>query len=176
MLARRARQAAISGLVAASMAVGPALASGSCARPLERTAFTVTALKSQLMVTALSCAQQDRYNAFVMRYRPNLAAYDHTLVGYFGRAYGRRGQQQHDDFVTSLANEQSMQGTKLGNGFCNQNVAMFDEVMALQKPTDLPNYAAGKTLAQPMALNDCPALVTRARVRVVSHRKKTLHS
>jgi hypothetical protein len=142
---------------------------------MEKTAFDVAGLKSQLMVTALSCAAQDKYNAFITRFRPDLVKLDHTLTSYFGRAYGRQGQSAHDDYVTSLANQQSEEGTKLGSDFCHQKVAMFDEVMALQKSTDLPTYAAGKSLVQPIAVVTCPAVVIRARHGSTKH-KTTLHS
>ena len=165
----------VCGLVAVSMVAGQAQAASQCARPAEKTAFQVAGLKSQLMVTALSCAAQDKYNAFVVRFRPNLVAQDRALSGYFGRAFGRRAQQQHDDYVTSLANQQSMDGTRMGNAFCHQSVGMFDEVMALSKPTDLPGYASGKSLAQPIAVVDCPVTVTRTRSHSTS-RRRTLHS
>jgi hypothetical protein len=152
----------ISGLVAAGILCGQASATTTqCARPAEKSAFDVAGLKSQLMVTALSCAAQDKYNAFITRFRLNLVAQDRALTAYFGRTYGRRGQAQHDDYVTSLANQQSEEGTKLGDGFCQHNVAMFDEVMALPSPTALPTYAAGKSLAQPIALVTCPVVVKR---------------
>ncbi len=171
-------RALISGLMAAGLMVSQASATTtSCARPLEKTAFDVAGLKSQLMVTALSCAVQDKYNAFIVRFRPDLVKLDRTLTSYFGRAYGRRGQSAHDDYVTSLANQQSEEGTKLGSDFCHQKVAMFDEVLALQKSTDLPTYAAGKGLAQPIDVVTCPVVTRTARHGVTTHKKKTtLHS
>src|SRR4051794_35800196 len=75
-----------------------------CARPAEVAAFETTKLKSQLMVAATSCHGEDKYNAFVTRYRPELVASNKTLAGYFSRSGGRRGQQQFDDFITQLAN------------------------------------------------------------------------
>ena len=166
-------RALMSGVVAASLLISQASAATTCARPAEKTAFDVAGLKSQLMVTALSCSVQDKYNAFVVRFRPNLVALDKTLTGFFGRTYGRRGQAQHDDYVTSLANQQSEEGTKLGNDFCHQKVVMFDEVMALSSPSDLPTYASGKALAQPIAVVTCPVVT---RTRSTSKRKAPLHS
>lgn len=173
-------RAALSGVLAASLAFGPAWASTGgtvCARPAEKAAFDIVSLKSQLMVTALSCSVQDRYNAFVMRYRMSLVAQERALTVYFGRAFGRRGQAQHDDYVTSLANAQSEEGTKLGTDFCRQNVTMFDEVMALPSPKELPAYAAGKPLVQPIAVVSCPVAI-RTATHVTHHvkRKTALHS
>ncbi len=147
-----------------------------CARPAEMAAFDIAGLKSQLMVTALSCSLQDRYNAFVIRYRPSLVAEDHALDTYFGRAYGRGWRSKHDDYVTLLANNESEQGTKLGTDFCRENVSLFDEVMALPGPSALPAYAAGKDFPQPITLVACPVEVRRARSvhhrhHVVSHKE-----
>jgi hypothetical protein len=130
------------------------------------------------MVTALSCSAQDKYNAVITRFRPNLVAQERALTSYFGRTFGRRGQAQHDDYVTSLANQQSEEGTKLGDGFCRQKVAMFDEVMAIQNPKDLPSYAAGKSLVQPISLVTCPAIITRGKTGVAHNtkHKAPLHS
>jgi hypothetical protein len=164
-------------LGAAGMLMGQASAATAsfCARPAELAAFDVAGLKSQLMVTALSCAAQDKYNAFIVRFRPEMMTEERALTGYFGRTYGRRGQARHDDYVTSLANEQSEAGTKLGTDFCSKKVSMFDEVMALPSLHDLPTYAAGKSLVQPISLVSCP-VVTRASRVPVRHKRKPLHS
>ncbi|MEE8659694.1 hypothetical protein [Sorlinia euscelidii] len=47
-------------------------------------------LKSELMVTALSCSAQDRYNAFVTKFRPKLAEEEGRLDRYFRSNYGGR--------------------------------------------------------------------------------------
>jgi len=45
-----------------------------CTYEGDRVAFDIEGLKSELMVTALVCKQQDRYNDFMGRYRPNLVS------------------------------------------------------------------------------------------------------
>lgn len=146
----------LSAVVAASL-MGPhiAAAAGSCAGQAERTAFDVAGLKSQLMVTALTCSENDKYNSFVTRFRPNLADNEKVLNGYFSRTFGRSGQKQHDDYVTQLANEQSQIGLKQGQGFCNQSVELFDEVAALRNGAELPDFASGKSLVQPISMTNC---------------------
>ena len=150
------------------------LASAQCTRPAEKSAFDVTGLKSQLMVTAISCQVQEKYNAFVVRFRPDLASSDRTLNSYFSRAFGRRGQQEHDDYVTSLANAQSQNGIKAGTGLCNANVPMFDEVMAVKTTTELSSFAASKGLTQPIVLVECagsaPATTRTAAATSPRHR------
>ena len=162
-------------LLAAAILAGsmlPALAD-QCARPTEKTAFNVAGLKSQLMVTALSCqsdaalASMDKYNAFVVRYRTDLVGQERALASYFQRAYGRSGQKQHDDYITQLANSQSDAGIKSGSFFCKQNMGLFDEVMALKSGSELPSYAGTKSviIAQPISLTDCPDKATKVKAK-----------
>lgn len=140
---------AIAGLLHSQMATA------ACMRQTERPAFDVVHLKSELMVTAISCKANDRYNAFISRYRSNISENEKSLNTYFARNYGRQAQKQHDSFITSLANAQSQQGLRQGTLFCDERTPMFDEVMALQSAEDLPDYARGKDLATPDVMQTC---------------------
>ena len=142
-------------LAASLLGSQAAMAAASCAGEAERTAFDIAGLKSQLMVTALTCSENDRYNAFVSRFRPNLTGNEKVLNSYFSRTFGRSGQKQHDDYITQLANEQSQTGLKQGTAFCTQSVELFDEVAALRNGTELPDFASGKTLVQPISMTNC---------------------
>ncbi|MCW3477330.1 hypothetical protein [Limobrevibacterium gyesilva] len=135
--------------------VPPAQNAPVCVRPPEKVAFDLSGLKSQLMVTAISCKAEDKYNAFVNRFRPDLVSGEKSLTGFFGRAYGRRAQQEHDDYITQLANAQSQLGIKSGTAFCEANLGMFDEVMALKSSAELPAFAAAKPIQQSMAVQEC---------------------
>jgi hypothetical protein len=153
---------ALSALIAASFLASNLLASAagaaeSCARPADKSAFDVAGLKSQLMVTAIACQAEDKYNAFIVRFRSELQTQERALNGYFSRSFGRRAQQQHDNYITSLANSQSENGIQSGTLFCQRNIGLFDEVMALPDSKALPTYAAGKSLVQPISLTECPA-------------------
>ena len=130
-----------------------------CARPAEISAFSVAALKSHLMVTAISCRADEKYNAFVTRYRPALLQKEKAAEAYFNRGDKRHGQQLRDDYVTQLANAQSNRAMVLGSQYCERTMGRFDEVMALPKPEDLTAFASGKTESIPQALkfSECPA-------------------
>jgi hypothetical protein len=147
-----------SGLLAASL-LGAGIASAQqCAKPADVQAFEIAGLKSKLMVTALTCHQQDRYNAFVQRFRADLMAQERALQAYFARtAGGSRAQYRHDDYITSLANTISESGIRQGTLYCQQNVGMFTEVLGLPKGADLAGFAASKTLPQPIAILACAA-------------------
>ena len=57
----------------------------------------LTGLKTQLMVLALTCKAEDRYDAFVNKYRSDLQTTDKNLAAYFTRAGGRNSAKQRDD-------------------------------------------------------------------------------
>lgn len=128
-----------------------------CVRTAEKAAFDVSVLKSNLVVIAVSCKSEERYNAFIRQFQPYLASNEKTLNGYFSRAYGKRAQAQQDDYVTSMANAQSQFGVRSGSLFCPQNLGLFDEVMAIKTGAELPGFAASKPIQQALAVQECPA-------------------
>ena len=158
-----------------------AISGGShCAPPvIHSEAFDVTGLKSELMVTALSCNEQDKYNAFVAKFHPELIAEEASLDGYFSRTYGRSAQKAHDDYITLLANVQADEGLRSGVAFCQQRMSMFDEVAVLDNATDLSEYAHGKDIVQPADEGGCAASPSAAghhvRPRRISARSVAHH-
>ena len=115
----------------------------------------VAALRSELRVLATGCHQDDRYNAFIRKYQPDLMGNEKAVGEVFKRMYGKRAQQEHDRFTTDLANGESSAGMHLGTDFCDRNSVLFSEVMALQDAAELPAYAAGKDLV-PATVDMCP--------------------
>ena len=167
-----------SSLLAAGLLSSQMASAQNCARPADKTAFDVAGLKSQLMVTAITCEATEKYNAFIMRYRPGLVAQEKVLNAYFSRNFGRRAQAQHGDYISSLANSQSQNGLKAGTSFCNQNISMFEDVMKLRTPAELSDYATGKSPVQPIVLVACaaPERSTRATVRQASATTTRTHT
>src|SRR5664279_5025047 len=124
----------------------PGLAERQCASLADQSAFEVQALRSELMVLATGCHNDDQYNAFIHRYQADLQANERLINAYFQHRYGRAGQTEHDRFVTELANAMSRQGSDLGGDFCPRNGLIFNEVLALDSPAELTDFAAGKNL------------------------------
>jgi hypothetical protein len=146
----------LSSLTTASLLIAQqAHAELDCLRPQERSVVEVAALRSELMVLATGCHQDDRYNAFIRKYQPDLMGNERAVGEVFKRMYGKRAQQEHDRFTTDLANGESSAGINLGTDFCARNTALFSEVMALPDAAQLPAYAAGKDLV-PATVNMCP--------------------
>ena len=170
----------VSAFTAVSLLAGSALApaawAGACARPAEMRAFQVAGLKSELMVVAISCQAQDRYNGFISRYKRDLQTDERALHGYFARTAGRSAQRAHDDYITNLANAESQDGLHQGTLFCQQHLVMFDEVMALKDAHELSSYAQSKALPQPIELSECPAPKPRHTVHAAAKKKKKLHT
>ncbi len=112
-------------------------------------AFNVIALKSALMVGALSCGQQRQYDAFMTNFQPHVLAAQHVMDGYFHRVGGRAGQSREDDFVTLLANNQSVSAETQGSFFCLNTSAEFKAVLALRTPQALDSFATDQPPAVP---------------------------
>lgn len=151
----------------------------SCTRDADRMAFDTEGLKSELMVTALTCKRQDAYNSFMRTYLPALAAGEKDLHAYFKRVYGKQYTKAYDDYISSLANVQEQDALKAGTGFCDAASPVFDEVLALHDSTELPDFAHSQAIVQPVAFTTCaaePVKLTRASTHGVRHRsthKKT---
>ncbi len=103
-------------------------------------AFNVIGLKSALMVGALSCNMQDRYDAFMTEFQPHILDEQHVMDAYFRRIGGHYGQTREDTFVTLLANNDSVTGIAEGSIFCLNNAAEFNAVIALKTPADLDAF------------------------------------
>ena len=161
-------------ILAICLAGGPAMAvPTTCARDEERSALDTIALKSELMVTALTCHLQEKYDAFIHTYQPALTATEKDVNGYFKHAFGRLYVKEHDDYISNLANVQSEEGLKMGTAFCETYSALFDEVQSLHSSTELPEFAHSKALVQPVSFETCAATPAKATRHARSKKKHT---
>ncbi len=152
----RFRSIGLAASLVAGLASNAVAATSPCMRPAEKVAFDLAGLKSQLMVTAISCQAEEQYNSFIARFRSDLQGGEKALNSYFNRAAGNRAQQAHDDYITSLANTQSESGLQQGVDFCGKHLSMFSDVMALKDSKDLTAYAAGQPIVQAIDVVECP--------------------
>ncbi len=144
--------------------VAPSQNAPLCVKPVEKAAFDVSALRNQLVLTAITCKTEDQYNAVIGKYKSDLAGSEKTLDGYFKRAYGGRGQTRQDDYNTQLISAQAQLAGKAGNLYCRIYTPMYDEVMALPSGEALPNYAASKPIQQALVISECPPQTATAPV------------
>lgn len=170
-------RAIVSALTAfAMLAAQSAFAARHCDSVADQSAFEVQALRTELSVLAMGCHNEDdRYNAFMRRYQPDLMANERSVDAWFKHRYGKSAQTEHDRFVTDLANALSRQSSELGGDFCPRNGMMFSEVLALQTPAQLPEFAAGKDLI-PASVEVCTPIPAKTapvhRVAAVTSKKK----
>ncbi|HVC63372.1 MAG TPA: hypothetical protein VND19_23785 [Acetobacteraceae bacterium] len=167
------RRLVLSLAAAGTLVCQQAAAEMRCLSRNERASFDVQALRSEVMVLATGCADDAQYNAFITRYQPELQANEREIDAWFKKKFGRRGQSEHDRFVTDLANAQSSAGSELGSDFCPHNGMIFQEVMALRNSAELPPFAAGQNLV-PRSLDFCAEETVHAppRARRVASRRR----
>jgi hypothetical protein len=147
------------------LSVQPVLAERQCTSLSDQSTFEVQALRSELMVLATGCNDGERYNAFIRRFQSDLQSNERAINAYFQHRYGRSAQAEHDKFVTDLANAVSRHGSDLGGDFCPRNGMIFNEVLALDSPSELEDFAAGKNLV-PATVDICaPTPSSSAKVR-----------
>ena len=152
----------IGALVAAS---SPALAASpsACLQPAERAAIETRALQSRLMVAAISCRQEDAYNAFVRKFQPDLGGAYNRAEGHFRRLHGGQGRTRFNQFDTVLANAQSEEGIRAGGAlFCRDTQIFFQEAMALPSGDQLARYGAERNILQPYESPNCAAAETQS--------------
>ena len=140
----------------------PVLAQRQCSSVSDQSTFEIQALRSELMVLATGCNDDQRYNAFIRRYQPDLQANERAIGAYFQHRYGKAAQTEHDRFVTDLANAISRQGSDMGGDFCPRNGLIFNEVLALQSANELTDFAAGKDLV-PASVQICAPMTTTTK-------------
>jgi len=148
----------LSSLAAVSLlTVQQAQAELQCLPPQERAAVQVAALRSELMVLATGCHDDNGYNSFIRKFQAELMSNEKDIGAIFQHKYGRRGQQEHDQFTTDLANAESSAGMRLGTDFCDHDGLIVQEVLALRSASELASYAAGKDLV-PASLGVCSVM------------------
>lgn len=146
----------LAGLVAAGMlASAPAMAAQRCASLDQQELFELAALKTELMVVATTCDQEENYNAFIRRYQSSLSSNDQAVIRHFTGRDRRAGQKANDAFITNLANSRAQEANRIGADFCTRNARLFKEVMGLTSAAELPAYAAAKDLI-PVSMGTCP--------------------
>jgi hypothetical protein len=160
----------LAGLAGVALLSHPVSAAPRCAAPAEQSMFELFALKSELLVLAISCKRNESYNAFVQRYRTVLLDLDKNMNAFFKKQNGARWQAMADDFTTDMANVRATMASRMGGDHCPRNGMIFTEVMALSGPADLPAYAAGKDLL-PATITTCAAPRAPAPARPAATRR-----
>lgn len=130
-------------------------AQAKCASDRETIAFNTRALQSELMVAALSCGQQQDYNAFVTRFQPYLSHYGKTIRAYFDRSYGEEAGSELNRFITGLANTASVNSmNSTSEAFCNRMAEIFHQLRAVE-PMEIASVADHPYYARAHGIQGC---------------------
>ncbi|QCE34115.1 hypothetical protein FAI40_01500 [Acetobacteraceae bacterium] len=124
--------------------VGPTMS------PELRRMLNISALKSELMLIALTCNQHKEYNSFVTKFQNILQENYQSLKNSFTKLYAARGEMRLDQYMTDLADAASLKAAREGGNFCKTHNNMFHEAEYFQSAEDLSAYAEGKNLAVPL--------------------------
>jgi hypothetical protein len=136
-------------LTAGLVAVALAMAAPAQADPItdrERTALSARMLQTELMVAALACDANARYNAFVRKFEGELVGYGRALRGLFQRHFGNAGTTRLTTFVTTLANQASLRSARAGGHYCKGAAKLFDATLQVSTP-DFPSYVTRQPFA-----------------------------
>lgn len=119
--------------VALCIAATPASAAGArCDSARDAIALNTRVVQTELMVSALSCGDQQRYNIFVKTFRGQIIAQGTSLRALFDRAYGSGGRRKLNEFVTRLANDAAMRSANSKDTFCASARTLMSTVLATQ--------------------------------------------
>ena len=174
MIARRVGRAMVAAAVFAGMSVS---AQAHCSSAADQSAFEIGALKSELSVLAVGCADEEDYNQFVTRDRAELVKEDAVVNAWFKKTYGKAAQAKYDSYITLLANEQSVKGQHEGSDFCPRLKPVFSEA-AVVPLNLLPQFVAAKDLLPLDMACDVPTTqvaarsTTRSSHPAAAHKKK----
>jgi len=164
---RRGRIRAAALAIAALVANAPAaLAVGRCPSEADQQLFEMTALKTELMVAATACHQEDKYNAFIIRFRPQLTEADRAIMRYFSSH-----RRNWDSYITAMANGRADVAQSVGSDYCPRTQLMYNEVMAVA-PADIRAYAAGKDLIPAVPGGCTAAAATTGRAAATPSRRR----
>jgi hypothetical protein len=126
-----------------------------CAKPAEKVAFAVAALRMQLSVIEITCDAREQFNSFTVKFRNDIAGQNKAVGAFFSRAYGSKGVANQDQYETAQINQMSAAGQYYGADFCKTSAPMFGDVLTLKDGKALADYAVAQNFDQVLAVEEC---------------------
>lgn len=158
MILRAKFGSCLAALVLIAAGCPSAFGASQCMLAAEQTAFDIRALQSQLMIVALSCGQHNDYNTFVLRHQRDLSDAYQQIASHFTRLYGSAGEEQHDVYITTLANAQSLEGIHQGPLFCRDVKLFVLSALTLQTTDEMSRFVTEKNVTNPYSLAPCEVI------------------
>ncbi|MDZ3838783.1 MAG: hypothetical protein U0S49_15555 [Rhodospirillales bacterium] len=137
----RAAAFALVAALAVVVAAPSAWAAPACATAEDEATLNARVLQTELMVAALACGEQQRYNDFVKTFKTELSQRGRMLRAYFKRVHGASGESRMNAFVTKLANDASQRTANAPDAYCAAAAKLFNDVLAAS-PRDFTRIAA----------------------------------
>lgn len=139
------------------LAVLPVVSHAACTPLIDKQAFDLRALKSSLMVAALSCNQQAMYNQLIKKNDKVFTSGGELVKAYFTRTYRQSSDYQLTKFSTTLANNASNASMSQNpDSYCNDTAALFQQLSALNS-NGIIEYADQSQYSAMHGMNACPA-------------------
>jgi hypothetical protein len=129
-----------------AVAGSSAWAGPTCATAEDEITLNARVLQTDLMVAALACGEQDRYNDFVNTFKSELSQRGRLLRAYFKRVHGASGENRMNAFVTKLANDAAQRTATGPDAYCAAAARLFNQVLA-STPRDLGRIAASPEIS-----------------------------
>ena len=126
-----------------------------CAKPGEKAACAVAALRMQMSVIEITCDARAQFNAFTVKFRNDIGAQNKVVGGFFQRAYGSKGVSNQDQYETAQINQTSEAGQYYGDQFCKTSLPLMDQVLALKDGKELADFAVAQNFDQVIDIHDC---------------------
>ena len=80
---------------------------------------------------------------------------DQLIGAHFNRLYGHAGEQQHDEYITTLANALSQDGIHQGPYFCRDVRQLVLNSLTLQSSTEMSRFVSERNMTNPYVLDVC---------------------
>lgn len=150
-------------LVAGVLCAGLALPvqAAPCASKSDWEALRTRIALSALMVDAINCNEQGRYNTVATHFKVPLARDGRQMQAYFRRVHGRQATEQMNSFVTEVANKSSIRTAERTQSYCQDVQAKFDD-MASRKTTEWHTIAAAYAADDLGSIKQCRTAPQRA--------------
>lgn len=135
----------------------PSFALSSCIKGQTQTAFEIQALKTEMMLTAVTCEKTQEYNNKMQILKPYFVKYESVVKLWFNKKYTNTSVQKYDRYITDLANELEQTPERHNADiFCNDNVSnVFQDLDQISTQAGLEQYAHFKRFKQPGEIAWC---------------------
>jgi hypothetical protein len=131
--------------IAASATAAP---KAECFSNADLEAEMAVRFQAQLMVLSDIC-RDTTYGLFTQRNRDAIMAYQRQMIDHFKRAGERRADITFENYMTRIANQESIASGQLTTGqICQPGNQLIMTANSIGNPTDFRKYAASEAAAK----------------------------